>query len=782
MERRVLYRCHLLTFQAEPKLLSRQASCGEAHQRRLERQPEETRHEEAGEERNPELLETINQLERENLLLVYQVELLQDILEGAEEKLAETQHRHTQLRKALEAEKLTNAALQQKISWLQLSLVGREDKPNPPGNPDTDIQRKRHSQGSPSPESRQVKEGDSGNERPSTEDKVKSEGKSQVPQCLHSVKSQEIPGFRVSPERQDSREGKERGREGYRSDSGGNAQKDSVAERDGGENREGGARERIEEEKVVMEENRELERHQTERVAEVMTPAPGHPPPEGRRAAPDDNGAIMERSCDEETKCVNSEGQSGGEGRGDEERWEGGNVSEKSDEWRREGLGQDGVNEERPGIDPLGISIEVTHTEDRRPERNEKPWVWEEREDGRIKVMWDERIEDGENVGPRGKEIGVWLEKREEISGGNGPVVVSGAGDGIDGEDVEKRIEAEDREGEQEVRPAQAASNPVQELEEKGAVGGDERQEPAEGEATFRFEEQCNEPESEGGLGSNRETERMSQECKGGTEEGENGRREEGKTVQHESGSENGGEEVDGGDGITKGEGIEQTALLESQGQKIVTDEVVGRKETETKANGGSVERSDSVRGKRVFEAFEQLLRKIVSREERVTASEGEGGLGQEEGEHVPVAEPQAEEITRNEDCSVGSADTRSIVVEKKPLVEMVSADGGLAWSGLEQTGVHTGEELSEARETAMDDESDKDIYKVEGSTEDDSESAQVADVDGQHRGLDLHRGEPNPNTDPTELPEEGVQLRDNVRNRKSLKRDSSQRETCHIS
>ncbi|XP_048474808.1 leucine-rich repeat flightless-interacting protein 2-like [Rhincodon typus] len=70
-------------------------------------------------------VQSIDLLETEKTLLVYEVERLRDILESTEEELAELQRKHLQIRTELETEKVAKQLLQQKISCMQEQLEER---------------------------------------------------------------------------------------------------------------------------------------------------------------------------------------------------------------------------------------------------------------------------------------------------------------------------------------------------------------------------------------------------------------------------------------------------------------------------------------------------------------------------------------------------------------------------------------------------------------------------------------------------------------------------------
>ncbi|XP_048379341.1 leucine-rich repeat flightless-interacting protein 2-like [Stegostoma tigrinum] len=70
-------------------------------------------------------VQSIDLLETEKTLLVYEVERLRDILESTEEELAELQRKHVQICTELETEKVAKHLLQQKISCMQEQLDER---------------------------------------------------------------------------------------------------------------------------------------------------------------------------------------------------------------------------------------------------------------------------------------------------------------------------------------------------------------------------------------------------------------------------------------------------------------------------------------------------------------------------------------------------------------------------------------------------------------------------------------------------------------------------------
>ncbi|XP_067880951.1 golgin subfamily A member 6-like protein 24 isoform X2 [Heterodontus francisci] len=67
-------------------------------------------------------VQSIDHLETEKTLLLYEVERLRDILEGTEEELAELHRKHTQISRELETEKVAKHLLQQKINCMEEQL------------------------------------------------------------------------------------------------------------------------------------------------------------------------------------------------------------------------------------------------------------------------------------------------------------------------------------------------------------------------------------------------------------------------------------------------------------------------------------------------------------------------------------------------------------------------------------------------------------------------------------------------------------------------------------
>ncbi|XP_078057213.1 uncharacterized protein LOC144481920 [Mustelus asterias] len=126
--------------EADAKLNARKASFAEAKEAcakklvrqqqevdaLLEKQAADQNIREDLEEKYMDAVQSIDRLETEKTLLVYEVERLRDILESTEEELAEFHRKHTHIHKELEMEKVAKHLLQQKINCMKEQLEERK--------------------------------------------------------------------------------------------------------------------------------------------------------------------------------------------------------------------------------------------------------------------------------------------------------------------------------------------------------------------------------------------------------------------------------------------------------------------------------------------------------------------------------------------------------------------------------------------------------------------------------------------------------------------------------
>ncbi|XP_072423056.1 uncharacterized protein [Chiloscyllium punctatum] len=115
--------------EADAKFNARRVSFAEAKEactKKLVQQQQENIHGDL-EDKYMDAVQSIDLLETEKTLLVYEVERLRDILESTEEELAELQRKHTQMHKELETEKVAKHLLQQKITCMQEQLEERQE-------------------------------------------------------------------------------------------------------------------------------------------------------------------------------------------------------------------------------------------------------------------------------------------------------------------------------------------------------------------------------------------------------------------------------------------------------------------------------------------------------------------------------------------------------------------------------------------------------------------------------------------------------------------------------
>ncbi|XP_041036164.1 leucine-rich repeat flightless-interacting protein 1-like [Carcharodon carcharias] len=114
--------------EADAKSKAKKASFAEAKEacaKKLVRQQQEDIQEDL-EEKYMDAVQSIDHLETEKTLLVYEVEQLRDILESTEEELAELHRKHTQMHRELETEKVAKHLLQQKINFMEKQLEERK--------------------------------------------------------------------------------------------------------------------------------------------------------------------------------------------------------------------------------------------------------------------------------------------------------------------------------------------------------------------------------------------------------------------------------------------------------------------------------------------------------------------------------------------------------------------------------------------------------------------------------------------------------------------------------
>ncbi|XP_078390526.1 uncharacterized protein LOC144672583 isoform X2 [Cetorhinus maximus] len=114
--------------EADAKSKAKKASFAEAKEacaKKLVRPQQEDIQEDL-EEKYMDAVQSIDHLETEKTLLVYEVEQLRDILESTEEELAELHRKHTQMHRELETEKVAKHLLQQKINCMEKELEERK--------------------------------------------------------------------------------------------------------------------------------------------------------------------------------------------------------------------------------------------------------------------------------------------------------------------------------------------------------------------------------------------------------------------------------------------------------------------------------------------------------------------------------------------------------------------------------------------------------------------------------------------------------------------------------
>ncbi|XP_067832687.1 golgin subfamily A member 6-like protein 25 [Heptranchias perlo] len=350
----------------------------------------------------------------------------------------------------------------------------------------------------------------------------------------------------------------------------------------------------------------------------------------------------------------------------------------------------------------------------------------------------------------------------------------------------------------------ETVSNPVNDgdsvnLKRDVWLDKNEQHEGMHGREVFEDEEQFNEAQSQRdeeqleneNPGKNQEMDRRLQGSIDEVKEEDSRTREQDETIQHElREAENAKDKVDAREDLLQGdnkekdrEGNETNVELDMKGQKIVMDGQVQIEGKETQNESGT-EQSNG--GKGALEMFEQLIKKIMTRQKSFAESEGkvnredhvDGYRGETGGEReVEIKEQNKEYVFANQRQSVGeekkgieSTGGRTEEEENDELSRKGLVEGTLELTLPEGSKAAT-EHIEEAEGT-VDDISDEEMHDAAENIT----SEPKTDTPAQERKPNTEEGPEDTTTN------DDVESRENLNTRESTKRHLRHRETCQVS